>query len=88
MAGRWARRSFQDWVRETLSATRVRNEPISGAARLLLRGGARYIARRPPSPRRQTGTALGDTLMAAIIALALAFGIFGLLNLIDYKRLD
>jgi len=26
--------------------------------------------------------------MAAIIALGLAFGIFALLNLIDYKRLD
>jgi len=26
--------------------------------------------------------------MAALIALGLAFGIFALLNLIDYKRLD
>jgi hypothetical protein len=71
-----------------LSATRVGYETISGAALLLLCGGARYIAGRPCSPRRSAGTASGDTLMAAIIALALAFGIFGLLNLIDYKRLD
>jgi hypothetical protein len=29
-----------------------------------------------------------ETFMAAIIALGLAFGIFALLNLIEYKRLD
>ncbi len=31
---------------------------------------------------------MGVTLMAAIIALGLAFGIFAILNLIDFKRLD
>jgi hypothetical protein len=59
----------------------------TGAARLLLRGRARYIHAQHHSPASVRASA-GDTSMAALIALGLAFGIFALLNLIDYKRLD
>ena len=47
---------------------------------------ALYPLQTQSSLRPQACT--GDAAMAAIIALGLAFGIFALLNLIDYKRLD
>jgi len=56
-------------------------------AHLSHRAGARYIhAQANQACDRQAFK--GDAAMAAIIALGLAFGIFALLNLIDYKRLD
>jgi len=59
----------------------------SGAVRLSLEAGPRYIPAQLVSTRLRQVLS-GETSMAAIIALGLAFGIFALLNLIDYKRLD
>jgi hypothetical protein len=59
----------------------------TGAGRLSPRSGARYIHSKPIAARLG-GAHRRSMHMAAIIALGLAFGIFALLNLIDYKRLD
>jgi len=57
-----------------------------GAPRLSQRDRPRYMLRNRFGAASRAGK--WRLLMAAIIALGLAFGIFAILNLIDNKRLD